>query len=156
VARELTSSITIDAPPAQVWRALVDLQRYPAWNPFILAADGVPAVGSRLTLRMRVAGRTFTVRPRVVTRSDERCLRWFGSFGVRGLFDGEHVHELEVHGGGTRYVQRERVSGLLVPFLGKTLAATEAAFDAMNGALKAHVEARQGTLDATPAVSSEP
>jgi hypothetical protein len=44
--------------------------------------------------------------------------------------------------GGTRLVQSESFRGLLVPFSGKTLASTEAAFQALNQALKERAEAR--------------
>jgi hypothetical protein len=57
------------------------------------------------------------------------------------LFDGEHAHQL--HGfeaGRTRYRQSEAFRGLLVPFTGSLLAATQQGFDAMNTALKARAE----------------
>ncbi len=44
--------------------------------------------------------------------------------------------------GGTWLVQSESFRGLLVPLSGKTLASTEAAFQALNQALKERAEAR--------------
>lgn len=38
------------------------------------------------------------------------------------------------------FVNRERFSGILVPFMGKMLRKAEGAFDAMNAALKGKVE----------------
>ena len=144
MARDLSTCIEIEAPPERVWAVLVDLPSYAQWNPFIVAADGVAEEGQRLTLRMAVGGRTHTVRPTVTAREDGRLLRWRGRLAVRGVFDGDHRHELEATRRGTRYVHRERLTGLLVPFVGTLLADTQAAFEAMDRALKAHVERSVG------------
>ncbi len=115
-------------------------------EPFIVDASGVPAHGERLALKMVAGGKTFTVRPNVVERRDGQTLRWVGRFGVPGLFDADHFHELQPTAAGTHYVQREEFTGLLVPFLGKTLAATEVAFQEMNRALKRRVERALGQV----------
>lgn len=136
----IRTEITIAAARDDVWEVLVDVDRYEEWNPFIVAASGVPIPGERLTLKMAAGGKTFTVRPNIVERRDADVLRWLGRVGVPGLFDADHIHELHPVEAGTRYVQREDFSGLLVPFLGKTLAATKLAFHDMNRALKHRVE----------------
>jgi hypothetical protein len=57
---------------------------------------------------------------------------------VAGL--GEHSFTLTAAGDGTRLVQSETLRGLLVPLSGKTIAAAEADFAALNRALKQRVE----------------
>ena len=57
-----------------------------------------------------------------------------------GLFDGEHSFLLEEAAGGTRFTQTETFRGMLVPVLGKGLAATQEGFQAMNEALKKRAE----------------
>ena len=42
--KELRSHIEIDAPPEEVWRVLVDLERYHEWNPFMVEARGVERI----------------------------------------------------------------------------------------------------------------
>lgn len=138
--RDINTAVEVEAPPARVWEVLTDLEHYAEWNPFIVSAAGNAHAGQRLTLRMKAAGRTFTVRPTVVERSEGRVLRWIGRLGVPGVFDGEHIHEVQPTPTGARYVQRELFGGLLVGFLGKTLAATETAFEEMNQALKRRAE----------------
>lgn len=140
----IEKSIEIDAPPDRVWTVLTDFASYSSWNPFIRAISGEIASGAKLKVNIRPEGRRgMTFRPEVLEATDARRLRWLGSLGMKGIFDGEHRFEIEPLGGGrTRFRQSERFTGLLVPLLGGMLGATEKGFDAMNRALKARVEAR--------------
>ena len=143
MSKELVDSVDIDAPAGTVWEVLVDFARYPAWNPFIVSAEGDVEVGGRLTLRMQPAGGSpVTVRPTLVEVAEGRRLRWLGRLGVRGLFDAEHVFTIEPNGaGGSRLEQREDFRGLLVPFFAGSLdRGTLPAFRAMNTALKDRAE----------------
>jgi len=64
----------------------------------------------------------------------------------RWFVDGEHIFELHPSEGGTRFVQREIFSRLLVPLLWGTLEdPTRRGFDAMNRALKERAEASART-----------
>jgi hypothetical protein len=79
----------------------------------------------------------------VTAYEPNRELRWLGRLGVPGIFDGEHAHEVEaLPGGRTRYVQQERFRGILVPFVGGILRATEEGFRQMGDALKERAEAQ--------------
>lgn len=151
--RSISASIDIGAPPAVVWAALADLPAYERWNPYIVSAVGTAERGERLTLRMKVGGRTFRVRPTVVDAEKGRGLSWVGRLGIPGILDARHEHHLEPIPAGTRYVQREEFAGLLVPFVGGTLTATQAAFRAMNEALAQRVVTgrhdERGALDET-------
>jgi hypothetical protein len=69
--------------------------------------------------------------------------RWLGNLFVPGIFDGEHIFELEYDeaSGSTLFIQRENFKGLLVPFLKKKLKnETEPGFHQMNKALKIIIE----------------
>jgi hypothetical protein len=84
-------------------------------------------------------------QPVLLAVDPQRELRWRGSVGVRGVFDGEHIFQLQkLAGGGTRLLHGERFSGLLVPFImrGAMLEATRNGFIAMNTALKKRLETR--------------
>ncbi len=143
MSRELVSSVDIEAPSQTVWEVLVDLGVYPAWNPFIVEAEGTVEVGGQLTLRMQpVGGSAITMRPTVVEVVQDRRLRWQGRFGVRGLFDADHLFTIEALGTSrSRLVQQEQFSGLLVPFFkGSLERGTLPAFHAMNAALKDRAE----------------
>jgi hypothetical protein len=143
VAKQLDSSIDIDARPERVWEVLTDFGAYPEWNPFIVRADGTPAEGRRLTVRMQPVGaRGVTLTPTVLEVADGHRLRWLGRFGMPGIFDAEHVFTIDARpGGGTRLRQTEQFRGLLVPFLARSLDRhTLPAFGAMNEALKQRAE----------------
>ncbi|MEX5719018.1 SRPBCC family protein [Geodermatophilus maliterrae] len=142
MAKRLFADVDIDATPEQVWEVLTDLAAYPAWNPFIVRAEGVVEPGRRLTVTMQpVGGRATTLRPRLVDVDAPRRLRWRGTLGIRGLMDADHTFSLEPQGSGTRLVQQEDFRGALVPFLAASLdRKTLPAFVAMNEALKSRAE----------------
>jgi hypothetical protein len=140
--RELRSEIDIAAPPERVWAVLTKFEAYPEWNPFMRSVVGSCETGSRLTVRIEPPGaRGMTFEPTILSAEPRRELRWLGRLLVPGLFDGEHRLSIEpLNGGGARFVQSERFSGLLVGLFAKTLAATQRGFEQMNVALKRRVE----------------
>jgi hypothetical protein len=137
--RTVTETIEIDAPPIEVWAVLTDLSAYPEWNPHIREGAGEVAVGRRLTLRMYPArGRPVTIRPTVIAAEPGTELRLLGR--LPGIFSAEHRFTLNPLHPGTRVVQSEVYRGLIVPFLGKTIAASRTSFRAHNQALKERAE----------------
>jgi hypothetical protein len=144
VGREIVTEVEIDAPVEVVWGILSDTAAYAEWNPFLVRVDGEPQAGARISVRFSPpGGRAMTMKPRVLVVDPPRELRWKGSLGVPGIFDGEHIFQLEaLDATRTRVVQREEFGGFLVPLTGKLLRRTEAGFQAMNEALRARAEAR--------------
>jgi hypothetical protein len=141
MARHISKEIVIDSPPEVVWEILTDLDAYGSWNPFLIDAGGKTEPGERLSITGKATEKGFTFHPRVTESVPGQRLAWVGKLGgVPGLFTGEHRHELEVTSEGTRYTQSENFSGILVPFTGKIIAETEAAFERMNQALKERAE----------------
>ena len=143
--RELTTEITIAAPPERVWAVLTEFETYPDWNPFITRVEGEAVIGSRLDADLKPEGRKATrIRPTVVEVEEGRLLAWLGHLGVKGIFDGRHRFEVTPGpDGGTRFVQSERFSGILSrPIMAMIEKATEAGFRMMNEALRDRSEAR--------------
>jgi hypothetical protein len=140
--KTLLTEITIDAPPEEVWGALVDLAAYREWNPFIVEASGLAEEGSRLTLRMTPpGGRAATLKPTVTEATPGKAFEWLGRVGVPGLFGGRHRFELHPAEAGTLLVQRETFRGVLVPLLARSLDRhTLAGLVAMNEGLKRRSE----------------
>jgi hypothetical protein len=135
--RTIEHTIDIPAPPATVWRVLTATDRYGAWNPFIPRLEGELRTGSRLRVTITPPGRSMTFKPTVLAVEEDRLLRWQGRLGVPGLFDGQHEFHLEpLPHGGTRFLQSETFSGLLVPLLSEALDDTALGFAQMNRALK--------------------
>ncbi len=100
LARTVSTTVTINAAPADVWAVLCDLDRYPEWHPHIRQAAGQMQAGNRV------------------------------------------VFDADTH---TKVVQSEIYRGLVVPFIGKTIAATQIEFEEVNQALKRRVEQDPGT-----------
>ena len=140
--RTIETGTDIAAPRWRVWQVLTDVDRYPAWNPFVTSVDGVLREGSKLRVRIEPPGRrAMTFEPTVMALAQECELRWRGRLLVPGLLDGEHAFRLEERAGGCCLHQTERFSGVLVPLFGAgLLEATRRGFEAMNAALKACVE----------------
>jgi hypothetical protein len=142
----LHASIDIDAPADLVWRVVTDLDRYPEWNPFIVRASGEQRVGERLHVTIRAPGtRAVTFRPRILQLQPGRLLRWKGQLWVPGLFDGRHALVVEeLPGGRSRFTTHEDVSGILLPFLGKVMRASQEGFEQMAQALRRRAEQDAG------------
>jgi hypothetical protein len=140
--KTISTSIDINASPAAVWAVLTDQAAFPEWNPFVTKFAGDLALGGRLEVQIAPPGRRgMTFRPRVTAVKPERRLEWLGRLLVPGLFDGRHAFELvELPDGGTRLVQSETFSGLLVRLSGSMLDATLDGFQAMNQAVKQRAE----------------
>jgi len=133
------SHIEIDAAPQRVWDTLVDFDAYSGWNPFIRSIRGALRPGSRLAVVIRPPGRRpMTFRPLVLRAQPHRELRWRGRLLLPGLCDGEHVFTIAPFSPTrVRFSQRENFSGLLVPFVRRTLLeATRRGFEEMNRALE--------------------
>jgi hypothetical protein len=141
--KELRSEIEIEAPTERVWRVLTDFAAYPEWNPFMRRVSGRAEVSERLVVRMQPSGtRAMTFRPTVIRVEPGRELRWLGHLLVPGIFDGEHIFEIEeLERDRVRFVQREVFKGLLVPLLARSLDRdTQRGFEEMNRALRGRVE----------------
>src|ERR1700761_3913948 len=113
--KTMSATIQIGASPMTVWAVLTDLDSYPDWNPLFREASGQVAVGSRITLRSvhPANGRLMTVKPRITVADPGAELRWTSS--LPPLISGEHSFTRTEADGGTRLVQAETFSGLLVP-----------------------------------------
>ena len=141
--KELHSQIEIRASAERVWQVLTDFTTYPEWNPFIRRVNGRPEVGERLVVRMQPSGtRGMTFRPTVMKAEPNRQLRWLGRLLVPGLFNGEHIFEIEeLDRDRVLFIQREVFKGLLVPLLARSLDRnTKRGFEEMNRALRERVE----------------
>jgi hypothetical protein len=89
-----------------------------------------------------VIGSAITLHPKVVELVEGRRLRWLGRLGLPGLFDADHLFIVEPSAvAESRFIQRERFTGALVPFVRRSLdRGTLPAFQAMNAAIKDRAE----------------
>jgi hypothetical protein len=150
---ELRTSVDIDATPERVWQVLTDLPAYSSWNPFITHAEGSFAVGERLSFTLPPVNALLriTLRPTVLEATPCRRLRLRSRqdrLGLPGLFDAEHAFTITPRDGGVRLWQEQRLHGLFVPLMTRSLNRHRLpALNAMNAALKDRCE---GGAPATP------
>ncbi len=133
----------IQASPAAIWAVIFDVSAWSQWNPLYPQASGEVRIGSRLNLKLALAGRD----PRIITPT------------ISDWVPNEQIHwRLSVLGGlvkSTRYLEIEQLNdnacvfsngelfeGPLGPTIAKRLRpAIRAGFAAMGEAVKARVEA---------------
>lgn len=145
--RTLHAQAIINAPADRVWAIVADLRSYPQWNPFIVGASGQVRVGGRLNVTIVAPSmKPVHFRPRILNYQPGRLIRWKGSLWIGGLFDGRHALVVEpINDSLTRFTSHEEVTGILVPFLGKAMRASQQGFEEMCKALKARAEAASAT-----------
>ena len=147
----LDASTEIDAPAERVWQVVSDFARYPEWNPFIVRAEGEQRPGARLEVTIVAPGvRAVTFKPTVLDLRPGRLIRWNGRLILPGLFDGRHALSADPLGDGrARFTTHEEVTGILLPFLGKVMKASQEGFERMAAAVKARAESMQAEAGAS-------
>jgi hypothetical protein len=141
----LKTEIIINSSPEKIWRILTEFKNYPNWNPFITSLTGNFEVGKKIMVRIEPPGaKVLSFTPTVTGFEPNKKLSWLGVFLMKGIFDGEHLFELEDNGNGTTMLtQSEHFFGILVPLFKKWLDNnTRRGFKAMNIKIKELAEKR--------------
>lgn len=111
------NEIFIPAAPEEVWRVLVDAERYREWNPRLRHIEGALQRGGVVTLHY---ARTQPWLPTRFVVDVDACepareLRWSGPTNAsRHLLRASHWFALSPQGDGTHLVHAERFQGPLV------------------------------------------
>lgn len=136
MAKEINTEIVINATPEKVWKILVDIERYPNWNPFITSIKGEMEKGSKIVVSIKPPnGNGMTFKPTILTKIDHKELSWLGKVIFKGLFDGKHKFELIDNGNGTTtFIQSEEFTGVFVWLFNPQK--TMSGFNQMNQKLK--------------------
>ncbi|KAG0296371.1 hypothetical protein BGZ98_001006 [Dissophora globulifera] len=134
--KESKVTITIAAPPHEVWKVLTDLEHYCEWNPLFVRAKGIidgnpsiPAIHIGFKASSPLSSKIIKVEP-------ESRLEWF----TRSSFvNVTHYFQLtsSQDGSATEFTQGERYDGWGVVFYSSfgTMNDARRAFAAMNNAL---------------------
>ena len=140
----LKTEIKINASPERVWSILTDLEKYAEWNPFIKKAKGTVRAEQRLEVLISPPnGKEMVFKPVVKSVIENSEFIWLGRFLFPGIFDGEHIFNLESLDGQTLLVQKENFRGILVPMMWNSLDTdTRVGFELMNKALKQRAESK--------------
>jgi hypothetical protein len=147
-SKQLSSETLINSSAKRVWELITDFHDFPRWNPFIRRATGEIKTGVRLEVFIQPSGtKGMTFRPTVLKVDPNHELRWLGRLYLPWLFDGEHALIIEPSSeNSVKFIQREKFTGLLVPFARGQLRDTQRGFEEMNKALKQRAEQRQGSF----------
>jgi hypothetical protein len=142
------ASTVIDAPIDVVWRVMLDLAGYRAWNPFIVDVDtpgGREArVGDDITLHVQFRGaRKLVASHERITRLEAPYVleyQFRGPLHHMGLVRGRRLQTLHPESGSsTRYSTKENFVGLLAMAIPTKL--VQDGFERHAQALKHHAEA---------------
>lgn len=139
----LRETFLIDAPVERVWEVIVDLPRYPEWNPFVVAARSSLVAGDPIFLRVRVFPFFAQSQREIVTEcfpGRRLC------YGIRPLparlLGSRRCQEVrEATRESTRYTSEFELTGRLAPLTRTCFGARlEAGFGAASLALKRRAE----------------
>ncbi len=145
MSKEILTQITIAAKPDDVWAVLSDFAAHADWNPFIRQIEGRCETGAPLRVTLcQPSGKLYVFKATLTACEPGRLLQWRGALaGMHWLFSGLHGFELRpAPDGATVLVHKESFAGLLAaPVLASIRNDTRRSFEAMNLALRDHVEA---------------
>ena len=116
--------VTIDAPPCEIWRVLVDLDRYPEWNRYATSAVGELRVGGEVEINVpRQGEKRGPVNNRVTELVINQRLCWRSLNWYRFLVYGVRCRHLEVQPDGTTIFREvETMHGSLAGVIQRAMA----------------------------------
>jgi uncharacterized protein YndB with AHSA1/START domain len=113
----LTTTIQIDAPPAEVWRTVMDPTSLGQWvtihRRLVHADEGPPRVGYRMDQQIHLRGVNLEVHWELVECIAEQRAVWAGRGPARSHAHTEYL--LRAAGGGTRFDYRNEFRPPLGP-----------------------------------------
>lgn len=143
---DIGSTIDIEAPRARVWSILVDLARYPEWNPFTPRVEASLQIGDPVILHVQMKPGEPTLRqPEVMTSYVEgEELGWGTTMMHRVVLHANRTQRLvDLGRDRTRYESIDRFEGAMVPLVMALYRQhVQRGFDETARALKSRAERR--------------
>ena len=141
--REIRTEIIINAPQMEIWDILMAFDKWSEWNPTVNQASGTATLGSKISITMAGSdgknGQKYSAH--ITTFEAPRSFRWRAVMMAGFLMTNDRSFELEPAGDGTRLVNTEYFSGLMVSlFWNKLEGFVPDSLKSMNEALKALAE----------------
>lgn len=132
--RSIHTRIFIDASPAHIWAALMASGAIPQE---IRNAIREQRIDEPFRVKMSSGGRSVSLTIKLLTAESPRTIRWKGYLLLPGLFDGEHSVEISENSPRSSLLQQcENFSGILVPFLSRTIEQTRQRFEETNAKVR--------------------
>jgi hypothetical protein len=140
--------LTIRARAATLWSLLTNANDFPRWNSTVTRVEGQVREGGRLRLHVPGTRRVFT--PRVSGVVPDQRMTWTGGFSP--VFMGVRTFELRPRrDGSTEFVMDERFSGLMLPFVKRSMPDLGPVFERFANDLKHEAERCEATGQRRPA-----
>jgi alpha-tubulin suppressor-like RCC1 family protein len=138
------SESRIAADAERVWAIIMDLARYPEWNPYTIAMKSTLQIGAPMVMTVKMSAAVTleqTEYIRVLEAGHKVC--WGIETDTPELNSGERCQWLEpLPGGGTHYVSEDLIEGTANPLVtGLFGSDVQNGFDAIALALKQRAEA---------------
>jgi hypothetical protein len=110
--------VDIQAPAERIWQLLTTAKDIARWNSTVSSIEGEIGEGERIRLKVPGTDRVFTPTISGIVRCEK--MTWTGGFAP--MFKGVRTFELTSgHGGFTRFAMQEHFSGLMLPFVKRSL-----------------------------------
>lgn len=74
--QDIADEVTVNAPLAQVWKAIQDPREHVAWHPFATGIDGEHAPGAVRTCTVQIGRKPGTTRERCTAYDEENTISW--------------------------------------------------------------------------------
>ena len=120
------TEIFIETNAENVWNIVTNFDRYAVWD-IPLQISGQPVLNSPLIVQVNMSGRKpeiFAGRLSVCREKEE--LEWVVNKIAPILFSGKHAFVIESIGDNrVRFINKESFSGLVIPFIKKSLLGTK-------------------------------
>ncbi len=144
--KEVYSEIQINASVNVVWDILTDFEKFGEWNPFIKEISGTLKEGSELKIFIEPPNsKGMEFKPVLKKVETGKKIQWLGKVWIPKLFDGEHSWTInQIDDDTVLFIQKERFTGIFVPFFSKLLKNTKSGFRMMNQNLKQRAEEMMG------------
>ena len=144
--KEVYSEIQINASASVVWDILTDFEKFGEWNPFIKEISGTLKEGSELRIFIEPPNsKGMEFKPTLKKVETEKKIQWLGKIWIPKLFDGEHSWTInQIDDNTVLFIQKERFTGIFIPFFSKLLKNTKSGFEMMNQNLKQRAEEMMG------------
>ena len=114
-AKSVHTEIDIPASADKIWQVLVDVERYPEWNPVFTVLEGKLEQGNKITYQVQESeDKSAKIAAKVKSYIPHKLINQTG--GYWGVLTFDHTYLLEPVENGTRIIIHEDYTGVWVNF----------------------------------------
>ena len=116
---EVGTEIEIDAPVEKVWDILVDLEKYPEWNPFTKKVESTLLVGDEIHLEVHMRKNKIRNQTEIVNLHEPNKKICWGVQYMKPAILNANRHQVltPLDGNKTLYYTADKFSGMMAPMV---------------------------------------